>query len=261
MPLIASGYRGGPIKVLAGIQDSSLGSGGKLVNDNFKTIYNLINPTNTSDGLRSVATVYDDGVYKITTFGLPSTYSLMNNQPYVAVYTKGGSVTWEPYTGSGAVAGTTNPSELYNPANNSATVYYLQSGSYWMESISSMDSFQKTYKKLVQGSTATVNVPPFGFFMVTGTILFLEPAYNDSSPSAALLTHVFEVGNNGTLIPDASYEECRCGGNWTSCSIGPSISNLQLSFTYSNAETVLMDLTVVGGGSAKVGASGIYFTS
>ena len=51
-----SSYRSGPVKIMT----STTGDGGSLLNDNFKTLYDLAVPTNSTEGmLVNVPTVYD----------------------------------------------------------------------------------------------------------------------------------------------------------------------------------------------------------
>lgn len=260
-----SSYRSGPVKIMT----STTGDGGSLLNDNFKTLYDLAVPTNSTEGmLVNVPTVYDGSSnYSVKTFALPSTTNLTSSTNYVAVY-NGGTVGWQQYSSGTAQGSASDVSELTHPSNGSAPdAYYDTASRLWSSTMSSMGPFRKTYKEASKASSIVIDLPAFGSWLVTGTLLFIKDTTNAThpatDPATSNLLRVNIYGLNTVKLNTIC--EVWDGTTWSEDSslISGSIntSNKKLTISGSGTKvTILADLTLVGGCRAYAGSS-LSFTS
>ena len=249
-------YKNGPIKYMTG-SSGDIDTGGQFLNDNFTQIYDLINPSTDSVGvLKQVPAVCEgsSSTTKVTTFALPSTSGLTSGTPYVAVYDTSGSVTWQPYSSVSAGAGGSTSgavSELVYPGGSARNDYL--SGSVWLTRTSSLGAYQKTYKTATNGSSIAVDLPDFGSWLVTGTILFASDYMDSDDRNYANLVRVYIYGHMSYKFTEI-YDVCNNTSSqptWTTSSnlLSASALNgvLTISTTHSNVSSVFADLSVIGG--------------
>lgn len=273
MAVTSTTYRSGPIWTMSG-SSGDFGTGGELLKHNFEQLYDLINPSATSGGTLSEVPVVCGGLssaHKALTFALPSITGLTSGSDYIAVYTKNGSTTWRSYTSSISAAqqtGTGATSELVRPSSAYRTDWFNSgdpSNMYWMSATSNGPALQKTYKTVIDGDSAIVNLPSFGSWFVTGTIVFIKDDPTGSNQAESHLVRVNIYGRDATvfntIIEAFSIPTNSSVGSWTQTNMVSAYeNNSQLYIVDAGASTVIMDLTVIGGFRGHE-ASGLILTS
>lgn len=195
------------------------------------------------------------------------TTSGLGESTYVPVY-QNGSVAWtlldnlgiDGQNGSSVSA----TSELVNPFQESALRYFYSSG--WTSEFDDMSAYRKTYKSASEGGTLNIKVPEFGPWLVNGIILVLQDAVNLGASTSCKLFRITAIGVDDYLVRTV-VEAChvKSVGNNTTVdtweAIDPSdsenltyssIVNDMLTISAGTNVTLLYDLTVSGGVSAKI---------